>query len=80
MTLREDMPRNSGRGQNNDLRYRYSFFPWSAILTVEFIPVLIDIESVVNLIDAGGNGGVGDWRPSAPKSMTGTFGRYQVKP
>jgi len=30
-------------------------------------------------VDAGGNGGVGDWRPSAPKSLTGTFGRYEVR-
>lgn len=77
MTLREDTPRNSGG--TADLRYRYSFWPWSAVLRVEFLPTLIDAESVINLIDAGGNGGVGDWRPSAPKSMTGTFGRYEVK-
>lgn len=77
MTLREDMPRNSGG--TSDLRYRYSFHPWSAILTVTYVPVLIDCDSVINLVDAGGNGGVGDWRPSAPKSMTGTYGRYEVK-
>ena len=77
MTMREDTPRNSGG--TADLRYRYAFFPWSAVLRVTFLPSLIDAESVVNLIDAGGNGGVGDWRPSAPKSMTGTFGRYEVR-
>lgn len=77
MKIREDTPRNSNGGA--DLRYRYAFWPWSAILEVQYIPTLIDTESVINLIDAGGNGGVGDWRPSAPKSMTGTFGRYQVK-
>lgn len=77
MTMREDTPRNSGG--TADLRYRYAFFPWSAILQVTFIPSLIDLESVVNLVDAGGNGGVGDWRPSAPKSLTGTFGRYEVR-
>jgi hypothetical protein len=76
LTLREDTPRNSGG--TCDLRYRYNIWPWSAILTVEFTPVLIDRDSVVALIDAGGNGGVGDWRPSAPKSFTGTFGRYEV--
>jgi hypothetical protein len=76
MTMREDTPRNAGGVV--DLRYRYSFWPWSAVLSVQFIPSAIDAESVVNLIDAGGNGGVGDWRPSAPKSLTGTFGRYRV--
>jgi hypothetical protein len=76
-TMREDTPRNSGG--TADLRYRYAFWPWSALLVVTFIPALIDVESVINLIDAGGNGGVGDWRPSAPKSLTGTFGRYEVQ-
>jgi hypothetical protein len=75
--LREDTPRNSGG--TSDLRYRYSFWPWSAVLQVTYIRALIDAESVVNLVDAGGNGGVGDWRPSAPKSMTGTYGRYEVR-
>ena len=77
MTMREDTPRNSGGVV--DLRYRYAIFPWSAVLRVQFVPSIIDAESVVNLIDAGGNGGVGDWRPSAPKSLTGSFGRYEVK-
>lgn len=76
-TLREDTPRNSGGVA--DLRYRYAFFPWSALLRVTYLPSLIDANSVVALVDAGGNGGVGDWRPSSPKSLTGTFGRYEVK-
>lgn len=76
MTMREDTPRNSGGGV--DLRYRYNIWPWSAILTIEFMPSMIDHESVINLVDAGGNGGVGDWRPSAQKSLTGTYGRYEV--
>ncbi len=77
MKLREDTPRNSGG--TADLRYRYSFWPWSAVLRVEYVTSMIDAESIVNLVDAGGSGGVGDWRPSSPKSMTGTFGRFQVR-
>jgi hypothetical protein len=76
MAIRQDTPRNATGVA--DLRYRYAFFPWSTVLRVEYLPALIDEESVVRLIDAGGNGGVGDWRPSAPKSSTGTFGRYKV--
>lgn len=76
-TLREDMPRNANG--NVDLRYRYAFFPWRATLVVEFSSALLDASSVVNLVDAAGDGGVGDWRPSAPKSHTGTFGRFQVE-
>jgi hypothetical protein len=75
-TLREDTPRNSGG--TADLRYRYSYWPWSAVLPIRFIPSVIDLQSVITLINAGGMGGVGDWRPSAPKSLTGTFGMYEV--
>jgi hypothetical protein len=38
MTLREDAPRNSNGG--SDLRYRYSLWPWSALLVVEYLPTL----------------------------------------
>jgi len=76
MAMRQDTPRNATGVA--DLRYRYAFWPWSTVLHVEYLPALIDEESAVRLIDAGGNGGVGDWRPSAPKSSTGTFGRYRV--
>jgi hypothetical protein len=74
--MREDTPRNSNGG--SDLRYRYQFLPWSATLTVRFMPTMLTPESVVALVDAGGRGGVGDWRPNAPKSKTGTYGTYRV--
>lgn len=76
MSMREDTPRNATGVV--DLRYRYSFWPWSAVLRVEFLTAMVDKESVIALVDAAGNGGVGDWRPSAPKSLTGTFGRFKV--
>lgn len=76
MTLREDTPRNATGVA--DLRYRYAFWPWRATLRVEYLTAVVDKESVVALVDAAGNGGVGDWRPSAPKSLTGTFGRFRV--
>ena len=74
--LREDMPRNANG--NADLRYRYYIHGWSAILRVRFAPSRITQESVIALIDAAGRGGVGDWRPSAPKSYTGTYGTFRV--
>lgn len=76
LTMRQDTPRNANGVA--DLRYRYMVWPWSALLKVVYLPSLMSAESVVNLIDAAGNGGVGDWRPSSPKSLTGTFGRFQV--
>lgn len=74
--LREDTPRNSGG--TADLRYRYAYWPWNATLRISFIATAIDLSSVITLVNAAGMGGVGDWRPSAPKSATGTFGRFEV--
>jgi hypothetical protein len=73
---REDTPRNAGGVP--DLRYRYAFHPWSATVRVRYMPSMIDASSVVTLLDAAGHGGVGDWRPSSPKSTTGTFGQFRV--
>lgn len=74
--LREDTPRNSNGGA--DLRYRYAFHEWSALLKIRYVPSSITANSVTTLVDAAGRGGVGDWRPSAPKSCTGTFGTWRV--
>ena len=74
--MRTDTPRNATGVA--DLRYRYAFDPWSATITVKFLPSIITQESVMTLLDAAGKGGVGDWRPSAPKSATGTFGQFRV--
>lgn len=76
MTMREDTPRNSGGGA--DLRYRNQFWPWSATLVVRYLATALTPGAVVAIVDAGGAGGVGDWRPSAQKSKTGTFGCYRV--
>lgn len=74
--IREDTPRNATGVA--DLRYRHCFPEWSAVLPITFMPKIIDLDSVLALIDAAGNGGVGDWRPSSPKSKSGTFGRFRV--
>lgn len=74
--IREDTPRNATGVA--DLRYRRCFPQWTTVLPVTFMPRIIDINSVLALIDAAGNGGVGDWRPSAPKSKSGTYGRFRV--
>ena len=71
-----DTPRNTSG--NADLRYRYYIRDWSTMLRVRYVPARITQESVVTLVDAAGRGGVGDWRPSAPKSYTGTFGTFRV--
>lgn len=76
LSMREDTPRNSTGVV--DLRYRNQINDWSAVLRIRFVPSRIDANSVVALVDAAGRGGVGDWRPSSPKSKTGTFGTWRV--
>jgi hypothetical protein len=73
-TIREDMVR-VGMGVA-DIRWRPSYWPWAAVLRVQFLPTLLSADSVVNLVDAAGIGGVGEWRPS--KAKTGTFGTFRV--
>ena len=74
--MREDTPRNASGVA--DLRYRAQFWPWSASLHVRTVAGQFDLESVLALVDAAGIGGVGEWRPTAPKSATGTFGTFEV--
>lgn len=76
VTMREDTPRNASGVA--DLRYRAQFWPWSATLFVRTIEGMFDINSLFALVDAAGIGGVGEWRPTAPKSATGTFGTFEV--
>lgn len=76
ISMREDMPRNATGVA--DLRYRNQIHPWTADLEIEYLASALTAEAVIALVDAAGNGGVGDWRPSAPKSKSGTYGRWQV--
>jgi hypothetical protein len=54
------------------------YWPWTATLRVKYLASILNAESVIALVDAGGLGGVGEWRPSAPKSFGGTMGTYEV--
>lgn len=76
ITMREDTPRNATGVA--DLRYRAQYWPWRATLNVETIPNQVDRESLMSLVDAAGVGGIGEWRPTAPKSATGSYGTFQV--
>lgn len=73
--LREDAVRLGGQSRSADVRYRAEFTEWSAELEVAFVPTSIDKESVLSLIDAGGQYvGVGEWRPE----RRGDFGRFEI--
>lgn len=74
--IREDCVR-VGQG-STDLRWRAQYWPWSVTLDIEYMPGMIGPEALVNIINAAGFGGVGEWRPSAPKSATGSYGMFEV--
>lgn len=71
--MRQDMVRISRN--TTDLRYRPQFDEWKGVLNVTYITSMLDEQSLLALIDAGGLAvGVGEWRPE----KGGDFGRYQV--
>jgi hypothetical protein len=76
IAMREDTPRNATGVA--DLRYRNQVWPWKADLRIEYVASALRPEALLALVDAAGLGGVGDWRPSSPKSKSGTFGRWNV--
>jgi hypothetical protein len=61
-----------------DLRFRVGWLPWVANIRVTFNAEMFKPDDVINLLDAGGNSGVAEWRPSSKQSLTGTWGRYKV--
>jgi len=70
--MREDMVR-IGMG-TADIRYRAEYKDWGATLAIQYVPSVIDLSAIVALVDAGGMGGVGEWRPE----RDGAFGTYEV--
>jgi hypothetical protein len=73
--MREDYVRLAGVNHPADLRYRGCFDEWSATLYVSYTRNLLDRESLISLIEAGGMGvGVGEWRPE----RNGEFGTFQI--
>lgn len=76
VSIREDTPRNASG--TADLRYRNQIWPWSTTLKIRALADALTPSAIVAIVDASGTGGVGDWRPSSPKSRSGTFGTYRV--
>lgn len=70
--MREDVVRV---GQGTDLRYRGEFTEWTTELAITFVTSMLDRNSLLSLVEAGGMGvGVGEWRPQ----KSGEFGTYVI--
>jgi len=61
-----------------DIRFRPEFDPWCAVLEVVYLKSIFTLETIVNLVDAAGINGVGEWRPASKESNTGSYGTWQV--
>ena len=61
-----------------DIRFRAEYPTWSAILRITFVENMISLDQLVNLVNGAGMVGVGEWRPSAPKSASGSYGCFRV--
>ena len=70
--MRQDTVRVGMGG--TDVRFRAMFKEWSATLRVDYIEGLMDLNSIVALVEAGGTNGIGEWRPE----KSGTFGTFEV--
>jgi hypothetical protein len=64
------------RGQTPNPIYRAEYFNWSARLPFSFVPSILTLESVINLLNHAGLVGVGSWRPS---KKGGEHGRFEVR-
>lgn len=75
--MREDTARNSDGG--TDLRFRPQYWPWEAMLHIEFNAARLSADAIVSLVAmAGAFEGVGEWRPGSKESNTGQFGRWKL--
>ena len=71
--MREDNVRLRG---TSDLRYRPGYWPWEAVLKIEYNANVISAEQIINLFQLGGFGvGIGEWRPE----RNGPMGRFHIK-
>lgn len=78
VSLRTDIGR-IGQGTATPI-YRPQFTNWSVELSVGYNGRAITLEQVIALFDLGGfAGGIGEWRPSAPKNKSGSYGRFRVE-
>jgi hypothetical protein len=60
-------------------RYRAMFQDWGTVLTIEFEKDAFTPVQIAQLITKAGRGcGVGEWRPSAPDSMNGSCGMFEL--
>lgn len=75
--MREDTVRNSSGVA--DIRHRPEYTVWAILLHVRWLASAMTLKQLMQLIYfAGFSNGIGEWRPSAPKSLSGTWGTWRL--
>jgi hypothetical protein len=75
--MREDVTRNETGVV--DIRHRPEYFPWALKLSIEFMPAIASAKQILQgLAMAGFTQGIGEWRPSSPKSKSGAYGTWRL--
>jgi hypothetical protein len=75
--MRMDMVRLANG--NADIRFRGCFPTWACNLEIEFNERVVSAAQLANLVQAAGQSGVGEWRPSSPKVKSGEYGRFRLR-
>jgi hypothetical protein len=58
--------------------YRARFDEWYAEVAIRYNAQAHSQDAVANLLDASGNCGIGEWRPTSPNNGNGSFGMFEV--
>jgi hypothetical protein len=58
--------------------YRSRFDEWYSEVAIRHNVQALNQEAIANLLDASGNCGIGEWRPTSPNNGNGSFGMYEV--
>jgi len=75
--MRQDVVRNESGVV--DIRHRPQFWPWGMLISVDFVPDLCSAQQVLQAVAmAGFRAGIGEWRPSSPKSLSGAWGTWRL--
>lgn len=78
-TMFSNVCRTKGRERQFCPRYRPRYEPWACHLRMRVNGHLLTRDSAVNLVALAGQFcGVGEWRPTATESKTGSFGLWEI--
>jgi|HubBroStandDraft_3_1064219.scaffolds.fasta_scaffold09600_7 hypothetical protein len=74
---REDVVRNDTGVV--DIRHRPEYWPWAALVRVEFLPSVCSERQLLQAIAMSGfRVGLCEWRPKSKKSLTGHLGMFRI--